>query len=265
MFDGDVSFPYPIHLAADKFAGTGVVELLVQAGADVNVKTPAGLTALQIACSERDGFAVDALLRHGASMDVVDKDGNSPLHSAAVAEGSMGTLTNSGSDDWDDSDDEEEEDSTGQRQSYRQRMSRAKKDLRRSCVGVLLRAGADETAVNDAGHTPAERVRLKLAPHSQRLRESAQAVLEKLARAPHDRAWRRRALWVMCRTHPDKVRLAVEVTEVSRATRARVGEGGGEEPGDSPDGAGTEDVWRVAARVLDLQEEGIFRNVVGFL
>ncbi|CAM9781541.1 unnamed protein product, partial [Hapterophycus canaliculatus] len=74
---------YPIQQAAKYVEDAEeMIDLLVEAGADVNAGS--GLhrsTPLHIACSKRNGSAVAALLRHGAATDVVDVDGNTPLHS----------------------------------------------------------------------------------------------------------------------------------------------------------------------------------------
>ena len=246
---------YPLHQTARCVGGSAAVELLIEAGADPNSATAAGLTPLLIACSKGDGHAADALLRHGASMDVVDEQGNSPLHLAAVGEGcppwQHHRVPGGPGDDGN--------------------ASAARGDPLRSCVEVVLRAGADERTVNGEDHTPADKLRLELAskPYT---RATAERVLERLARVPNDRAWRRRALWVMCRLYPDRVKFRAEA---SRAKLARVDEGdtaaadgdggGGEETGGARDGARADDVDRVAARVLGLHEEGLFRHVVGFL
>ena len=233
-YDGD----YLLHQAVDAFDGAKAVELLVEAGAEVNALSPRGLTPLQMACSKADGPAVVALLRHGAAIDVVDGGGNTPLHLAAVAEV---TMTNS----W----------------LFREKAST-------SSVAALLEADADYTATNANGHTAHDRVRLELADRDD-YREGVKPVFKLFERAPSERAWRHRSLWVLCRAYPERVRVG---REASRAKMPRIDEGGaadseddGDEAGGSMDGEGAGDFSRVAARLLGLYEEGIFRTVIGFL
>lgn len=227
-----------LHEAVARYDGARAVELLVEAGADVHAVSPRGLTPLQMACAKPDGSAVAALMRHGAAVDVVDGEGNSLLHLAAVAEGSRWCMS-----------------SWGQEEPP-------------SSVDVLLRAGADETATNDNDHTPHDRVRLELADSNSHSHEP-QSVLRLLERAPNDRAWRRRALWALCRAHPERVHVELEangpeVREIDGGDAA-VSEDVREESGDPMDVEGAGDLSRVLARVLGLHEEGIFRTIVGFL
>ncbi|XP_051928872.1 cyclin-dependent kinase 4 inhibitor C isoform X1 [Hippocampus zosterae] len=67
-----------------KLSSTAVVEVLLDAGADPNLRDPVlGLTATHDAA--REGFAdtVRALLAHGADVNLADERGNLPLHLAA--------------------------------------------------------------------------------------------------------------------------------------------------------------------------------------
>ena len=60
----------------------------------------------------------------------------------------------------------------------------------------LLRAGADETIVDDEGRTVAEVIG-RGSEEEDSLPQDAELVLELLANAPADRAWRRRGYLVL--------------------------------------------------------------------
>lgn len=103
--------------------------------------------------------------------------------------------------------------------------------------------------------------------------------------APADRAWRRRGYLALCRAHPDRVKLRPEAAAGPRAgsgaaSRLRSGaklarlgapSGGGGGGGAAATAGGTAnrrgcgDWTDVMARVLRLQEEEIFRAIVGYL
>ncbi|CAM9177275.1 unnamed protein product [Ectocarpus sp. 12 AP-2014] len=67
-------------------------------------------------------------------------------------------------------------------------------------VDLLLRRGADETAVSENGHTAADMVGLKT-EELDSLAEDVDRVRKLLARAPADRAWRRRGFLILCRAY----------------------------------------------------------------
>lgn len=119
LYEGD----YLLHQAVKHFDGAKPIELLVGAGATVDATSPSGLTPLQMAYSKAGGSAVAALVQHGAAIDVVDDEGNSLLHLAAVAEAQL-------------------------------RTSLLGTDLPASSVDVLLKLDADKTATTANGHTP---------------------------------------------------------------------------------------------------------------
>jgi len=60
-----------------------VVKLLLEHGADPNVKNRDGKTPLHNAASEGHLEVVKLLLERGADPNVKDDDGNTPLHNAA--------------------------------------------------------------------------------------------------------------------------------------------------------------------------------------
>ena len=95
---------------------------------------------------------------------------------------------------------------------------------------------------------------------------------ELLANAPADRAWRRRGYLILCRAHPDRVQQSQVISDTRHADAARrprrrakqARERGGAGDGGVDESAGGD--WAVVvARALQLQEEGIFRTIVGFV
>ncbi len=141
-------------------------------------------------------------------------------------------------------------------------------------VDQLLRSGADETILDEWGETAADAVARDVG-EEYRVAEDEERVHKLLADAPADRAWRRRGYLVMCRAHPDRVQHLQENSSthasVARQTRH---DGKLQRPGTSScnDGKGAivdgtiAGSWGCAAtRVLRLQEEGIFRMILGYL
>eukprot|EP00752_Nemacystus_decipiens_P015732 g14045.t1 len=236
---------YLLHQAVEMSHGAKGIELLAKAGAEVNAASSRGLTPLQMACSRANGPAIAALVRHGAAIDVVDGKGNSPLHLAAVAEGS-------------------------QKKSQFSMMGDEPTEVpTTSGVHALLKADAEWTVINAKGHTPHDRVRLELADRDAH-RESAGKVLQLLERAPIERAWRNRSPWVLCRTFPEKVRVGRNASRRPKVQRVDEGDAGGSEgdreDSDGPaDEEGGGDFTRLSAWVLEHREEGIFRAVISFL
>lgn len=65
----------PLHIAA-KYGQTGVIKVLLERGADANIKGKNGLTPLHVAAHYNQSAAVDTLLKHKAD----------PLKTAKVSE-----------------------------------------------------------------------------------------------------------------------------------------------------------------------------------
>lgn len=171
----------------------GVIDVLVEAGADVQAGGETYYSPLHIAAKVNPAATL-ALLNHGAEVNARTPcyRGWTPLHFAAKEAGEPGF-------------DE--------------------------VVDLLLRWGADETILSTDGRTAAGTV----TQYSRsRMRGHAGRVTSLLARAPADRAWRRRGWMVLCRAHPDRTRL---------------------------DG----DLARLVAKVLRLEEDDVFRMIVGYL
>ena len=61
-----------------------IVNLLLQAGADVNAKSEDGTTVLMLAAYSKEPDVVNILLEAGADVNARDADGKTALHSAAA-------------------------------------------------------------------------------------------------------------------------------------------------------------------------------------
>lgn len=128
----------------------------------------------------------------------------------------------------------------------------------------LLRWGANEKLTNVKGRTAGKTLgkwAYARGNRHQRMADEAR-ILYMLAHAPADRSWCRRGCLVMARSCPTKVQLTVEGNSGGRGSRDDAAEGGG--------GNGTEsqtriDLERLVGAVVGLDEEGVFRSVVGFL
>ena len=171
-------------------ASTGrVVDLLVEAGADVEARANRGITPLLAALSVPFApEALRALVRHGADVNVQDDNGNSVLHFVA-----------------------------------RLLSSHVKPDCRKLAVGLvdfLLRSGADETLTNNAGKTAADKAReFGSCPEGEDV-----CVLKLLDNAHADRAWRRRGLLVLCIARHHSGRLLSAESLITPATDGTVKE-----------------------------------------
>ena len=222
------------------------VEALIKAGADIEMKMKiTRRTPLGLAAETGKSKAVLALLQKGAATSAQDNVGDSPLHLACFYQ--------------------------------RERIE--------GVVDALLRWGADETALNNDGKSPAD-----LLDSVYKGRKCSQEDIERvrllLARAPADRAWRRRGWLAMLR---------------SRASRSKPIAGGGHEEGSSGASGGAEGSRKVArseaaggvgsgegahatngvgeemgavgdelfggavVRLVGLEPEGVFRAVLEFL
>lgn len=135
-------------------------------------------------------------------------------------------------------------------------------------VDSLLRAGADETIVNSHHMKAADMVGTNVAP-PDRLDGDVWRVHKLLASSPADRVWHRRGYLVLCRAHPDRLQENQVITSTRTAgmtnSCAKPARAAGF-AGDSTVGESTGGGWAVVlARVLGLQEEDIFRTIVGHL
>ncbi|CAM9259540.1 unnamed protein product [Ectocarpus sp. 6 AP-2014] len=152
-------------------------------------------------------------------------------------------------------------------------------------VDLLLRWGASETAVNKHGNTPAEVFQM-LAIHRPDATEERAGALVLLARAPADRAWRRRGWVVMLRARSETERIAAQRRGATSSSerrvsgrRARLDEEGDHSnkvgragdraqdvaaaTGGQSTGSGIWSEW--VTRLVGLESCGVFRTVVEYL
>ena len=115
---------------------------------------------------------------------------------------------------------------------------------------ALLRWGADETLTDNDGRTPFDIVGRGMETRPLR---------RLLKNAPAERAWRRRGMLVMCRALPDKLPGRGRKGKASKTKRGRGrGRGGG--------GANRgREMADILVRVVELDDDDIFRTIVGFL
>ena len=213
----------------------GAIDLLVEAGADLEVRTSAGNLAgsapLHLALHWNRYDVAAILVESGADVNARDGDGDTALHYAAAAATRLDTVR---------------------------------------VVDLLLRMGADETALNQQGESP-----LDQAGHVD-LTRAAERVRWLLTNAAADRAWRRRGYLAMCRAHQDRLqqqppirqprggagwktgRLAVRMKE-------DVGASGSSAGGGAVDERITGGWGSAAACLVGLDEDGLFRKIVGYL
>lgn len=306
----------PLHLACE-LGHLAVAKVLLDAGADIKLGSPTGVDSpLDLAASGGHADLVRELIRHGVSVRSTSADGWTALHHAsendmpeaveALVEGCAAVEAR-----------EVDSDRTPLHVAAGKGSRRAVLALLRSgadvgsrdcrsntalhlaacpywiptesspeVVDTLLRWGADETAVNDDDRTPAEalaaKIEVKVAAGVRDVNQTSEAesrVFALLARAPADRAWRRRGLLLMCRALPDRVRLT---QKESLIVETGIGQRGGTNTrgewianADETTRAvvnnkehrcevtdGTEALLK---RVLELQEEGVFRAIVMLL
>ena len=138
-------------------------------------------------------------------------------------------------------------------------------------VDLLLRSGADEdiTNINDNIAYMVAGIEVE---EMDRVDEDFNGVERLLLNAPFDRAWRRRGYLVLCRAHPDRVQMGQEISSedpgLGRNVASRTGASGHSSAivGDSAVDERIHGDWAgVVAKILGLQEEGIFRTIVGYL
>ena len=260
----------PLHSAAsrypERYTRGPIVKMLCDAGADIEAQhlPRGGLTPLHLAAENGNYDGALVLLQHGASVDSLTNTGKRPLHVACFY-------------------------------------------LKPEIVELLLCWGADETALDKSGRTAAAWVDTVESIHANHNHygsdsdgaeqmieamepdlEARERVLALLHRAPNDRAWRRRRFLVLCRAHPEKLRLEVAPRKMAHggangagskvaskfprteSAAARGTAGGSATRGDDPGGAaenaaGGQGFDVVAAWLMDQREDGIFRQIVQFL
>lgn len=229
-----------LHHAVE-FDHVEILEKLLHAGADIDGKRfMERWTPLHTACYDRSVKCVSALLRRGARTDARNREGATPLHIASLPKPSYLVTCEGTSDE--------------------------------EIVEMLLRWGADETATDDTGKTPKERLTSYLLEEDGEIgnEEEIMRVMKLLACAPADRSWRRRSLFILCRAYPNRVQQVAMCTEPGDSRcrclkQQRVGafDGRCHEAGDTE--GKMSDFWRVASWVLKLKQEELFRKILAFL
>ena len=220
-----------LHAAA-WYNRAGAIDVLVEAGTNIESRDARGRTHVHNASYNLSHKALQSLLIHGATVNAQSDTLTTPLIMAAAKAGTQGAA---------------------------------------EVVNALLRAGADETIVDSQGNKAADLIGEDI--EEDHLVEDVERVLELLANAPADRAWRRRGYLVLCRAHPGRVqqnRMAIsdtDHTDTARRIRSRLKQARAATKGDrsSVDDRTGVDWGAVMVKVLSLQEEGVFRTIVGYL
>ena len=157
-----------------------VIKAILGHGADVNARDHMDNSALHMAAIENQTDAIDALIDAGAKIELKGFFGGTPLAWAAVygSVESMIALVERGAQVMMTDDDEETP------------LHHACFQANPVAVDLLLRWGADETALNKGGLTPADMLeKVRRFGEDRRPTEEVERVRLLLARAPTDRAW----------------------------------------------------------------------------
>ncbi|CAN0015470.1 unnamed protein product [Ectocarpus sp. 12 AP-2014] len=266
----------PLHLAASKGHVPCISELL-GGGADKDAVDNVGQTPLWHAAKNNRLKAIEELLAAGANYripgadvnaEATGRDCSTPLHVAVdrriASTGTICALLEGGADVsvFDEVDDTP--------------LHRACKRSSVAGVELLLRWGADEKLTNEDGDAPADLVgeSSSNATVDEEIEVDNQRIRRMLARAPADRSWRRRGLLVLSRSCPTRVQIANRSSSGSsigssedcsaKVSRTSLKDSGGdnEETGDQMMIVD----WRdLVCRLIELEADGLFRLVVGFL
>ena len=222
---GDKNQNTALHFAAVQ-NNAEVIRMLVEAGANIEARDHAGHTALHHASAGVRRGALLCLLKHGANVNAQNVSRKTPLMISAAMAGNQGAA---------------------------------------EVTEFLLRAGADETIFDDEGRRASDMIDDSIDEQGGSVEEK-ERVRKLLANAPADRAWRRRGYVVMCRAHPARLQNnqapGTPNSDTARADTSDCQEtAGGGRMGEIEDG----DWTAVVSKVLWLQEEGVFRTIVGYL
>lgn len=222
-----------------------VFQTLLEAGADVDAQDLEMQTPLHHLCGRKVSRvdSLQVLLRAGAGVNAAQSDGKTPLHLACA-------------------------------------------HLNEQVVEVLLACGAALTAVDNNGNTPAQVVGSSTSPGNQdsavTLAHKTASVRDMLARAPADRAWRRRGWLVMCRHRamipplphgeglvstppPDYGQIHEKKIKTNQGASVGAGRGGDAGKESSSAKIPPDPFEELVTAVFSLSEEGVFRTVAGFL
>lgn len=262
------------YSALDLSAGQGhipILKVVLRYGADVNARDPKGCTALHTATFADKGDAVHTLIKAGADTELKANGGWAALHAASRhhrCKAMLALLQNKAAVNI-------RHETNGDTPLHR--ACRKQHRGLETAVDLLLRWGADETALNERGRTPEHVLGSTRVGNRHCSPNEVERARLLLVRAPADRSWRRRSWLVMIRSrakimtaawdgcdsgggtgkesHRAAVRQEGQGCKVSRSDAA-----GGVEH--DRDGAGFSGV---VARLVWLEPEVVFRAVVGFL
>lgn len=248
--------------------------------ADINSQNEEGWAVMHFAAFCDESEAIDALVEAGGDIELGDEGFETPICQAAsnCACKSMLTLLRHGA-------------SMDVQLLFGEYRSDNDSLLHRTClvqrngleavVDLLLRWGADETALNYDDKTPAQVLEEDRPRSLQCSPEEVERTRLLLARAPAYRTWRRRCWLVMLRSRASKARRDPERGGIAAGSRGKgegckavkiagVGDRAGRGKADSglnAVGISAEDdaLSGLVASLLGLELEGVFRKVVGFL
>ena len=261
----------PLHWAAG-IGQTSTMLTLMVAGADANASGQTGITALHDAARKNQVEAIECLLAAGAKREFRDAGGSTSLHWATKS-GHLfavralldaGAYVNT-------------QNNNGFTPLHRAAAIAGKKHSA-ECVDILLRSGSDETMVDNLGQIAADMVGQRVEVE-ERSPVEIERVRLLLANARADKAWRRRGFLVLCRAFPERTSSPAcgasaqdrtESEDVELGT-IRIDSGSFEysrgSSSDSPSRIKRNACrWEaLAARLLELPEEEIFRNTVTYL
>ncbi|CAM9517433.1 unnamed protein product [Ectocarpus fasciculatus] len=200
-----------------------VVKAILAHGARVNSCSDAGYTALHHAASSNQAGAIDALIEAGANIELKSTQGQTPLFNASEGDnrGAMLALLRHGAD---------VRTCSHHGRTPLHQVCRRKRPGLELVVDLLLRWGADETALDDAGETPTAKLDLLFSHGYTCPLAEIERVRLLLARAPADRAWRRRCWLVMLRSR-STTKAEANGFEIGGETGSSSNEAGGREGG----------------------------------
>lgn len=241
-----------LHAAAYGNHGA-VLDVLIDAGVMVDARDKDGCTPLHTASKGVSPAAVLALLEYGAAVNATDADGRSPLHLAAARAGKHGAS---------------------------------------DTIDVLLRWGGDTTATTNSGRS-VENVIGCMVPEDDRLEEDTNRVRKLLweRASSANSAWSRRRLYVLCRacrmrgtgpssdSIPAHVMLEPRDRAICRTRRSKLRRpseaddmdltcDSGDEEGSSVNrrtALGPYALSGLTARIVGLEDDRVFRKIVGYL
>ena len=171
-----------------------VVRTVVEHGADVNAADQDGETALHTAAAHNRPAVIDLLIDAGASIEPEGSQGHSPLHCATQSsslEAVIALLKHGAS--------VAKQDSLGATPLHLAATNAGEPRVA-EIVESLLERGADETITTVDGSSVADLVGVFVEARNSRT-EEVERVRRLLAKAPAERAWRRRGFLTMCRAH----------------------------------------------------------------